>query len=306
MMDPAAAEVVATQPEPMPKPTASADGLPLPITTKEGKQRSQSSSPEPAKPRRPSRVRPFLRAFFGIIFAILRIAFIYLIPGTIFVALAAVLFFGLPFAIASAQGALVMFVGNAILRAAHLEHYTRAALAAAVGATGAPIAVIIIGIVLQCLPRQLTESSQPPRQHIYDEYAGQNEQAQLPWYTTFCTTIVANTLSGTIGSAILLHNHVDLEGMDVLHATRAGATGGAVMAAAMIFVGPVITVVLGILLSPLWIAMLMGLKWVYVRSNETWTDQSYSYSACQCYGTCGGDSEVDYEIQTLQQNRRRW
>ncbi|CAA7262103.1 unnamed protein product [Cyclocybe aegerita] len=257
----------------------------------------------PGRRRRPRRI-------LSTVLAILKIGFVYIIPGAFFLVLATAIFLGLPFSVLSAYGALVMFVGNAILRAAPLDHYTTHELAAAIGATGSPFACIIVAIVLQCLPRQLTETD-PPR---YARYArrprlplwGDSDSEQdtnpagttvMPWYTAFLTTVVVNTLGAVIGCRILLLHHVDLKGMDTLHAARAGTLGGAVMGFGTVFAGPVIMDVLSIILAPVWSAMLLAVNWVYVRSKETWTKRLRPYSGRQW---CGANSDADQEVEGLQ------
>ncbi|PPQ75705.1 hypothetical protein CVT24_002596 [Panaeolus cyanescens] len=54
---------------------------------------------------------------------------------------------------------------------------------------------------------------------------------------------LAGTLTGVIGCAILLSQHVDLGGLDTLHAARAGAVGGLVLES------PVILLVLCIVME---------------------------------------------------------
>ncbi|KAH9474437.1 hypothetical protein JR316_0012896 [Psilocybe cubensis] len=176
----------------------------------------------------------------------LGIALVYGIPAVIIICLGIVVFVGLPFAFGAAYGAVAMLIGNGILRAAHLAHYTNNASAAAIGATGAVIAALALGLLLQFFQKP-------------------NEERPTPWYVTMCTTVVVHTLSGAIGTSILQRHHVDLGGIDVLHATRAGALGGAILGPGSILLVPVILAGLGIILSPLWLAMTMGLRWEFHR-----------------------------------------
>ena len=169
---------------------------------------------------------------------------------------------------------ITRLIGNAILRAAHLAHYTDDASAAAIGATGGVIASIIVGIIL----------------HVVEDH----------WFIRLCSGVLASTLTGTIGCAILLHNHVDLGPIDVLHATRAGALGGAIIGPAMSFAVPLIFTLLFIILTPIWLVMMSGLKWVSAHSSETWDGRTYEGPTWCCFGTCGRDSEVNEEIEILQ------
>jgi uncharacterized BrkB/YihY/UPF0761 family membrane protein len=129
-----------------------------------------------------------------------------------------VLSLGLCLGFIAANGAVVMLIGNGILRAAHLAHYTDNASAAAIGATGAIIATIITGIFISCIHK--------------------DENGQPPWFISLFANVLASTLTGTIGCAILIHNHVDLGPIDVLHAARAGALGGAILGPGMILIVP--------------------------------------------------------------------
>ncbi|PPQ87532.1 hypothetical protein CVT25_008534 [Psilocybe cyanescens] len=215
------------------------------------------------------------------IFVGLGLLLIYGIPGVILVSLGIVFFIGLPLALGAAYGAVGILIGNGILRAAHLEHYTNNASAAAIGATGAIIASMAVGLLLQCLCIKT------------------DEEHPAPWYISMSTTVVVHTLSGAIGTAILRRHHVDLGGIDVLHATRAGALGGAILGPGSIVIVPVVFAALGILLTPLWLAMMMGLKWVHVHSKESWDGMTYKSSYCVTYGTCGHDEEIENELAQI-------
>ena len=142
---------------------------------------------------------------------------------------------------------------------------------------------MIMGIFMQCMP--------------------QDENGQPPWFISLAVNILVATLTGTIGCAILIHNHVDLGSIDVLHATRAGALGGAILGPGMILFVPIFFAALMIVLSPLWLAMKMGLRWVSVRSSESWDGRTHKYSYCYTYGTCGDDPEIEEELAKLPRSR---
>jgi len=178
----------------------------------------------------------------------------------------------------------VRLTGNGILRAAHLAHYTSNASAAYIGAVGSLISIFILALFTPFFPK------------TYDEEGRET----TPWYIRLCTYLLLCTLSGTIGCAVLLHNHVDLGGIDVLHATRAGALGGAILGPGSTIIVPwVISAVFIFIFSPIWFAISMGAQWVLVRSSESWTDRSHSYSYCYCYGTRGDDPEINAELANL-------
>ncbi|CAA7262114.1 unnamed protein product [Cyclocybe aegerita] len=219
-------------------------------------------------------------------------------------AVEALLVLGLLLASFAAQGAFVISIGNAVLRAAHLTGYPRHGLAAAVGAIGGPIAFTLACVVQNAMVKILTPlCGRIPRPN---EEQNSGERDGAPWYWAciqFFSPIAIHTLSGSVGSAILLHRRVDLEGMDVLHGARAGATGDAIIAFSSLLGPFIIFTIFAVLLAPVWIAMIMGAKWVYIKSRETWTEGTHTYSACHCYGTCGGDSEIDGEIESVQRER---
>jgi hypothetical protein len=175
-------------------------------------------------------------------------------------------------------------IGNGILRAAHLSHYTTNRVAAIIGAVGSLVAVLVIGIPLNCVTGNQ-----------------QDENGRLPSWITYITTLLVGTLSGTLGAAILKHNHFDLQGTDVLHATRAGALGGAILGPGTILLFPLMFIIL----SPLWIAMMFGVEWIYTKSSERWTENSHCYSTCYCVGTCGDDPEINAEMDHINAIQRR-
>jgi len=88
---------VTSQPQPTPPPLPVpqlAESVPLvPLSHASNQDGAEKAAThlklvKPVKPRRPSRVRPFFRSFFGTTWAILKIIFVYGIPGLIFVTLA--------------------------------------------------------------------------------------------------------------------------------------------------------------------------------------------------------------------------
>ncbi|KAJ2933326.1 hypothetical protein H1R20_g3759, partial [Candolleomyces eurysporus] len=176
--------------------------------------------------------------------------------------------------------ALVWLVGNGILRAAHLPGYTSNAVAASVGAVGAIFAGMIVGTVLSCLP--CSDSEDPP------------------WYIKVVATVLTATLAGVLGFKIL-DKHIDMKGLDLLHATRAGALGGTIMGPGAIIVLPL---VIGLILSPLLIVVMAGGEWIYAKSTENWGPNSHSYCYCVCYGS-RGDPEIEAEVERIQNMERR-
>ena len=124
---------------------------------------------------------------------------------------------------------------------------------------GSLVAAPVIGIPLCCV----TENQQ--------------DDNDRPWIS-YITTLLLGTLSGTLGAAILKHNHFDLQGTDVLHATRAGALGGVIMGPGVIFLLPLVLLAIGIILPPLFIALIFGLEWISMKSSESWTDNGYRHA----------------------------
>jgi hypothetical protein len=154
-------------------------------------------------------------------------------------------------------------------------HYTTNTVAAAIGAVGGVVSAFIFGIVSACLPK--------------------DENGQLRWPFSLVRSVAVATLSGPIGFAILQKYHIDCHGINVLHAMGAGALGG-------IILGPGLSLALAVLFSPLIIAVKLGFKWVYIRSNESWSDTGvhrfwYFYS----YG--GGEHDADIREEVAQLER---
>ena len=96
---------------------------------------------------------------------------------------------------------------------------------------GSLVAGVGLGIPINCVTGNQVDENGIPR---------------LSW-TTILTTVLVGTLTGTLGTAILKHNHFDLEGTDVLHATRAGALGGAILGPGAIFLLPLLFLTIGII-----------------------------------------------------------
>ncbi|KAH6902561.1 hypothetical protein BKA70DRAFT_639415 [Coprinopsis sp. MPI-PUGE-AT-0042] len=264
---------VVKQPEPIPEPVTKPEAAPL-----------------AARPsRRPAAWRGPFRVILTILLGLGRV-FVILAMGIGILALFA-LFAAIGFGVAAANGALLVVVGNAVMYKAGGEasgYTSEHSKAAAIGAVGGILATMIVGVVTSFIPRKSVNGQQP----------------QHPWYIQVASTVLGGTLSGAIGSAILIRNNVDLAGLDILHATRAGAVGGAIFGPGAIILLPLIIIVIGIILAPLWLAMSLGLEFVYSKSRESWTENSYRYSGCHCWGTCGdGDPEIQSEILRLQQRQ---
>ncbi|KAF8815645.1 hypothetical protein BYT27DRAFT_7333860 [Phlegmacium glaucopus] len=270
---------VSTQPAPntslsLPKTTTTA----LQVST-----RAESSHPSTATypPTKVRLRRPIvgLNDISVLIWIGLRLA-----PVAILIVIGCVALLGFSFALTASTGAIALLTGNGILRAAHLAHYTSNASAAYIGAVGCLISTFILAIFTSFVPKTYNKEG----------------KEIVPWYVQLCTHLLLSTLSGTIGCAVLLHLHVDLGGIDVLHATRAGALGGAILGPGSIFVVPwVISAVMFLIFSPAWLAISMGAQWVVIRSSETRTYGSHSHSYCYCYGTRGDDPEINAELENL-------
>lgn len=57
----------------------------------------------------------------------------------------------------------------------------------------------------------------------------------------------------------------------------------------------------GVLMTPLWVAMSMGFRWAKGRSSEVWRNNTYRRSSCHTYGSCGDDSDIEEEIERFEQ-----
>ncbi|KAF8803165.1 hypothetical protein BYT27DRAFT_6744839 [Phlegmacium glaucopus] len=165
---------------------------------------------------------------------------------------------GLIFGVIASTGAITMLIGNSILRATHHAHYTSNASAAYIGAVGSLLVSSFIAALSLCIPN-------------LKKYT---EGGLVHWLIQICLSVLVSTLSGTIGCTILLYNHVDLGGIDVLHATYAGAVGGAIFTPGMIFA--VVSLVIAFILSPFWVASSWGSKRLWGGSSESLTDSHYA------------------------------
>jgi len=202
-------------------------------------------------------------------------------------------------------------IGNAILNKAHVPGYTSNANAAAIGATGALIAVLIVGTFLSCFTSCFPSLATPQESDNYDlpfmgaeqQQQQQQQQPSAPWYIRFSVSLLTFTLGGVLGWAILRHNHVNLGSIDATHVARAAALGSALLSVGAVFLGPILFAGIGIILSPLWVAMAMGLKWIHISSNESWEQRGNwtitKSSHCYCYGFCERDEEIDAELAKI-------
>ena len=162
----------------------------------------------------------------------------------------------------------IRLTGNGILRAAHLAHYTNNASAALIGVVGSLISVFILWVFSPCIPKTRDE----------------NGNEKIHGFIQTCMWLLHSTLCGTIGSAVL-RGHVDLGGIDILHATRAGALGGAILGPGSVLIAPWVLATIFLVFSPVWLAISMGARWVGERSSGDWTERNRSYSYCYCCGT---------------------
>ncbi|PPQ96479.1 hypothetical protein CVT26_010473 [Gymnopilus dilepis] len=263
--------------------TTQPDGLASPSATDIPQENSTNAK---ARPSTRSRIKYVFRGLaMGVLdlLHLLFIVFVYVIPGAIMLGVLLAISIGFSLAFISANGAVMMLTGNAILRT-HLAHYTNNATAAYIGAVGSLIASLCMSLTAFILPH--------------------DENGQVPWFISLPMSVAYATLTGAIGSAVLRHNHVDLHGTDVLHATRAGAVGGAVLGPGLTLAMPIIVLGVGLILSPLFLAMKLGFRWVYVRVSESWDESTYKSSYCYTYGTCGDDPEIEEELAQIPQHLR--
>ncbi|KAF9552110.1 hypothetical protein CPC08DRAFT_714916 [Agrocybe pediades] len=155
----------------------------------------------------------------------------YILAGLTSVVIVAIIL-GIYAAIGALDGTLCMLIGNGILRVSLLSHYTTDKFAAIIGSIGGSIT---------CLPFLSLSalSNKKPKITFHD----------LP--LLMLSGCALGALIGTIGCAILKKHVQDLVGgIDVLHAARAGAVGGAIMVPANILgFRFVIVLVAGALLS---------------------------------------------------------
>jgi len=114
----------------------------------------------------------------------------------------------------AANGGAVLLIGNGLLRTQYPLAYVDNISAVAIGAVGSWATSTVGTILTYCIPA--------------------DKEHGRPWYISACTTLFLSTLSGPVGRAILVYYRVDVSGIDALHATWAGALGGAIMALPLI------------------------------------------------------------------------
>jgi hypothetical protein len=184
-------------------------------------------------------------------------------------------------------------VGNTVLRAAHHPGYIDSnrvvAIVGLVGGLFAPFCVRIF-LAITCVPKT--------------EWKGGDEW-DYAWWVNAPAAVCTGALVGPIGVSILRRHSFDLEGFDILHAARAGALGPAILIPAFLLLKPAAYVVLGVICTPLWIAMQMGLEFVYIKANQTLPDldsenmegiRDVDCSWCICIGSLRGDEELLEEL----------
>jgi hypothetical protein len=155
-----------------------------------------------------------------------------------------------------------------------------------IGAVGGAVSAFPLGVITNILSP------------TSDDVAGGGQRVRPAWHQ-FLITVVFGTLSGAIGAAVLHHNEVDLKGTDILHATRAGVLGGAIMGPGAIIYIPILMLVLVTILSPLFILTAMGVEWFRGSIEQTMTANSYSYRICYCVGTRGRDPEINEQVNRM-------
>jgi len=170
-------------------------------------------------------------------------------------------------------------VGNTVLRKAHISGYTTNAHAAAIGATGTCTSVLM-GSLASCM---------------FPSGDGQQQRALRSLKSLY--TVLVYTLAGILGCAILRHYHVDIGGIDIPHSAGAGTLGGVILSIGLAFAEPVVATVYLIILSPFFLATIIGFQWVYVRSNSIWEQRGGGY-----YGYGEG---ADAQLAHLEQEIRR-
>jgi len=193
-----------------------------------------------------------------------------------------VTFLGLSLALFAFMGAIILLTGNGIFGGA-TKHASQAA--ASIGAVGSLILSSPLCLLYLLFPPPGVES-----RHLVSIAIG---------------FLFFPPISGLIGSAVLLHHHIDLGGIDISHGIWVGLAGGfsllvlggiTVVWLSVFFnfsLIPLLVSVLSFILSPIWLAM-MGVQWVKEKWTKDWTDRSHLYS-----GSRGDDPEIIAQLQNL-------
>lgn len=143
-----------------------------------------------------------------------------------------------------------------MLRKAGHSGYTDDRSAAMVGAAGGVLSTLLFGL-FSALLSEPTSSSMSSLENP-------------PVIVQLASSVVIGTLTGTIGSSILVYSGVDIGGLDVIHATRAGAVGGAIMTLAALILIPIVLGMLVCLLPMTMLVAVTWMQWLQERYEEDW------------------------------------
>ncbi|KDR76996.1 hypothetical protein GALMADRAFT_155688 [Galerina marginata CBS 339.88] len=122
---------------------------------------------------------------------------------------------GLATVFVTSSGAAVVFIGNAIFRTVDPSHYTDNTSALAIGAAGGWLSSLLGALITSGIPIAAIKA---------------DKNHERPWFISAFIHFLCAILAGATGGEILALYHVDVGGIDTLHAAFAGALGGAILA----------------------------------------------------------------------------
>lgn len=147
------------------------------------------------------------------------------------------------------------------MRKAGHSGYTSDGIAAAVGAVGGIPATVSFSLLSSLFFRP------SPTAAVVEA---------PPALIQLSSSIIIGTLSGAIGSSVIRAMNVytslrfDLKGFDVLHATRAGAVGGAIMTFGALIIIPMTFAIVVCFVQSMLLMLVMVIGWLQDRFDEGW------------------------------------
>ncbi|KAJ3509931.1 hypothetical protein NMY22_g16134 [Coprinellus aureogranulatus] len=233
---PPAQPVVSQQPEAKEEPTVGAlipmNEFVKPYDPSIHKPPTKESCPPAAgKPTAVAvRWRKFLQQTYVVLVWIWRVLLVLMVGIGIIVLFAVTASIGV--ASAAGNGAMWTLVGNRILYSRHHSGYIDSdRVVATVGAIGGMLAFLAVGLAMHFFPRTSRNSSTGEPEHSLI--------IRAPFL------VAAGALTGVIGVSLLELHHFDLQGLDTIHAVRAGALGATVMMPATLILLPFVFFVVG-------------------------------------------------------------
>ena len=155
-------------------------------------------------------------------------------------------------------------VGNSILRNTD-PHYTNNASAAFIGVVGSLILSPPLYLSYLLIP---TSPGVPRHNNL-------KKSSVIVFLAVFGFPLFS-TVTGLIGSTVLLHCHIDLGGIDISHASLAGLYGGGFLSLPAVIGFRFMPLVVSVIISSSWLVIMRGVQLVHATWTEIGMDKSHS------------------------------